>query len=215
LVKLAGGKPALNAARDQATEARYTALLAGADSDHEAVGWGSAASQARRFEVLSEIGDLRGKTILDVGCGLGAFHDWLAARGIEHCYYGCDITEPMAERARDRTGLTTIWHCGIDNIAARSGLARFDYVFASGIFCFDVEGGHDAMIGTIAQMFALSEIGVGANSLSSLAVSKADTEFYAEPARALSDALVITRRSVLRHDYHPADFTLYLYRDQT
>lgn len=50
----------------------YDDLLARHDADHAKAGWGSAESQARRFEVFLDIGDLSGSRVLDVGCGRGA-----------------------------------------------------------------------------------------------------------------------------------------------
>ena len=53
----------------------YNKMLADGANDAERVGWGSVDSQEKRFRVLMEIGDLDNNSILDVGCGLGAFFD--------------------------------------------------------------------------------------------------------------------------------------------
>ncbi len=200
----------MNAKTDrQLVSERFTSMVVSEQDGFRAVGWGSHGSQMRRFEVMSQIAQLRGARILDVGCGLGAFHNWLTDNDFEHDYYGCDITLEMVKRARENTGLSTIYH---GDLSMFSECEQFDYVFASGIFCFDVQGCHITMNKTVADMYALARKGVCFNTLSDLADSKEPDEFYANPARCLTDCQKLSRKVVLRHDYHPADFTVYLYR---
>jgi len=45
-------------------------------ADVRTVGWSSRSDQHLRFEVLCRGLDLRGKRILDIGCGLGDFIPW-------------------------------------------------------------------------------------------------------------------------------------------
>jgi SAM-dependent methyltransferase len=100
--------------------AHYAGLLARYGDDPRSLDWGSGASQAARFAVLAGIGDLRGTTILDVGCGLADFHAWLLDRGIAHRYVGLDLTPEMATRAAERFPEADIL-CG--DIAADARLA--------------------------------------------------------------------------------------------
>ena len=44
---------------------------------YKSLDWGSKKNQLLRFKILAEIGNLRGKKILDVGCGFGDFLFWL------------------------------------------------------------------------------------------------------------------------------------------
>jgi len=63
----------------------YNKMLINGINDAERVGWGSTDSQDKRFSVLTEIGDLDNRTILDVGCGLGAYFDYI--RNTYRCRY--------------------------------------------------------------------------------------------------------------------------------
>lgn len=49
--------------------------------------------------MLEALGDVRGKRVLDIGCGEGRFSRLLAGLGAE--VTGLDLTEPLIERARD------------------------------------------------------------------------------------------------------------------
>jgi hypothetical protein len=53
---------------------------------------------------------------------------------------------------------------------------------------------------------------VAFNSLSAWATDQEAGEFYADPLRVVDFCRRITPRVVLRHDYHPRDFTVYLYK---
>jgi len=68
----------------------------------QAHSWRSVNSQRVRFEVLAEVGDLRHKAILDVGCGLGDFYGFLKEKGVEVRYTGYDIVPQMISEAQKR-----------------------------------------------------------------------------------------------------------------
>ena len=71
---------------------------------------------------------LAGKTVLDVGCGLGFFSERLAERGADVA--SCDIGPDLVERTRKRVGC----QCeGVDalKLSDHYGEARFDIVVSS------------------------------------------------------------------------------------
>src|SRR5919109_3859483 len=80
----------------------YTDLIGKYGVDVRALDWGSRESQAVRFSVLAEVGQLHDASVLDVGCGLGDFFGWLKSAGIGVEYTGIDITPKMIEVARQR-----------------------------------------------------------------------------------------------------------------
>ena len=45
--------------------------------------WASPETQAVRFDAIQRLGDLGGKSVLDVGCGRADLYDFLHARGIQ------------------------------------------------------------------------------------------------------------------------------------
>src|SRR5262249_15240883 len=118
---------------DQRNIDYYTRLVQRYGIDSRAIDWGSAQSQQLRFEVLANVGGLRGTRILDVGCGLGDLLTWLGANQIEVDYTGIDITPEMINIAQGRFPRGRFLKGGLDTLG-ESELGRFDYVFASGIF---------------------------------------------------------------------------------
>lgn len=193
--------------------AHYDGLLSRHGQSHRSLYWGSAASQQLRFQVLSEVGDLRGAVVLDVGCGLGDLNGYLCEKGMDVRYTGWDLTPSMVTAARQRFP-----HLNFEN---RNILApdadpidegkRADYVFSSGLFTFADDGFLRQAVG---KMYALCDKALAFNTLSSIALDKDAGEYYADPMTVLNFCLSITPWVTLRHDYMPHDFTVYMYRRQ-
>jgi len=194
---------------DKRTISLYQKLLEEHGETYRALDWGSRESQQKRFEVLAGIGVNKGDRILDVGCGLADFNAWLIENrpGVE--YAGIDLTPGMVERAQTRFPNSKILNKTIFDKDLPVG--PFDYLFASGIFFLRKENPKEYMESTIVQMFNSSNRGIAFNSLSAWAGDKDGGEFYAEPAEVINFCKKLSPYVVLRHDYHPADFTIYIY----
>ena len=189
---------------------RYTELVRKHGNNVKSLGWGSQESQIRRFAIFAEIGNLKGRSVLDVGCGLGDLYGWLKKKGLDVRYTGIDVTPGMVELARQR--FPTVRFRGQDLLDASLPLARHDYVLSSGIFTHRSRIPFDFLTAAIQRMFVLSKHAVAFNCLSAWAKTKEPEEFHADPLKVLSFCRKLTPRVVLRHDYHPRDFTVYMYK---
>ncbi len=190
----------------------YNKFLAEGDTDHQKVGWGSAESQRKRFEILSAVGDLGGCSMLDVGCGIGGLYEYLSGIYTELSYTGVDINQSMLKIAASRyPGLNFI--CA-DLLAENNLLenSRFDYVFLSGALNLSHDNQEQMVRDMMAKMFLIANKGVALNFLSILSDFYKDREYYSSPEKILQSALKISRKVVLRHDYMPHDFTIYIYK---
>lgn len=192
----------------------YEESLALHGDSYRSLNWGSSEGQILRFEVLSKIADLNCKSILDVGCGLGHFADWLETNRIAAAYSGVELTPGLAHAARRRRPDLEIANGSILSPECLSG-RTFDYVFASGIFYTYVENGYAVLRDSIAGMWNLCSLGIAFNSLSTWAAEKDFNEFYADPLVVLNIAREFTPWVVLRHDYHARDFTVYMKRERS
>ena len=190
----------------------YDKMLSSGKSDYDRVGWGSLDSQKERFRILTEVGDLSKHSVLDVGCGLGGYFDYVRNIYPDILYTGTDINANMIEGAKQRhpgiefvcTDITT----GLSEISQR----RFDYVFLSGALNLSADK-HEIAIKNITEtMFSLANKGVAINFLSIFSDYLSPGEYYCNPEVILKLAFSITKKVVLRHDYMPHDFTIYLYK---
>ncbi len=179
--------------------------------DVKTLGWGSRESQLRRFEVLAGIGDLQGKRILDVGCGLADFYEWLSERGTKVDYSGVDVTPEIVDMAREKFPKLQFYQGGILDFDV-SSLGSYDYVFASGIFTHRRSAPGQFLFSAVERMYSLATRGVAFNSLSTWGDSSDPGEFNADPLETVASCRRISPRAVLRHDYMPHDFTVFLYR---
>ncbi len=178
-----------------------------------ALNWGSKKSQQIRFKILSEIGNLNGSTILDVGCGLGHFADWLDEQNIRVDYTGLDITPALLDKANERRSDLHFVHGSIFDPKLFIG-KKFNFVFASGIFTTYFERSDSIFKSAIQNMWKVVDIGIAFNSLSSWQTNKEPGEFYGDPLEMLMFCRKLSPWVVLRHDYHPGDFTIYIYKAQ-
>ncbi len=191
----------------------FSSLLACHGMSPQSLDWSSCQSQKARFEALVGIGNLANTTILDVGCGLADLHAWLLARGVSHNYTGLDVTQAMATQAAARFSDAEIFHAEVLT-AAELEKRKFDYVFASGIFYLRQSNPMNYLQAAVSKMFALCRRGVAFNSLSTWSSRQDPQEFYADPLLTAALCRTLSPHLVLRHDYHPGDFTMYLYRER-
>lgn len=179
--------------------------------DHRGLGFRTRSSQEKRFGALCAVGELDGRTVLDVGCGFGDFLPFLERRGIRARYTGLDVCAPMIERCRER-------FAGRDARFVVADVLDFvpegpyDYVVASGIFGLDAPGARERIGPTVARMFSWCRIGMAANFLSSKSPLPVEGRVYVDPCEALAMGLELTPAVRLDHNYLPNDFTLQLFK---
>lgn len=111
----------------------YQTLVEDYGNNYISVHWDSKESQQKRFEQFLKIGDLNGKSILDVGCGLGDFFVFLKKNGIDCKCTGFDIVPGLLDIAKENYPDANY---RLVNLALTPLKEKFDYVFASGIFAF-------------------------------------------------------------------------------
>lgn len=197
---------------DQRNIKLYQSLLAEHGDSFRSFDWGSRESQIKRFEILADVGISAGDSVLDVGCGLADFNEWLQQNRPGVNYSGIDITPEMIMRAKARFPDVDLFNATIFDL--KNPEKKYDYVVASGIFFFRKENPMDYMVHVINSMFRISSKGVAFNSLSTWAKNRTDGEFLADPCEVIDYCRTLSPFVGLRHDYHAADFSVFLYHEQ-
>lgn len=172
---------------------------------------GGVESQKQRFDVLLTIGDLCGKSILDVGCGFGDLYGEIQKRKYKISkYVGIDIVQEIIQVAKNR--YTNISFKCID-FFKDNGVVEYDYVFGSGLFFLSGNDWEAYMLEMIEKMFNVCKFGVGVNYLSSFSRNKDGFSYYANPDSVLKLIMNnITSKVILKHNYRVNDFTIFLYK---
>ncbi|MCL4818317.1 MAG: GNAT family N-acetyltransferase [Vicinamibacteria bacterium] len=196
---------------DLRNAAHYDALVRQHGLTHRALDWGSAESQRRRFEVLCDGLPVRGARLLDVGCGTGDLLAFLRERAIECDYTGLDVSPAMVETAAARLPGARFLRGSVLEPPSELG-DGFDCVVASGIFAHRRVQPLEFLRAAAARLYALCRRGAAFNALSAWGDRGTPGEFRADPAQTLAFCRSLTPKVALRHDYHPGDFTVYLFR---
>jgi SAM-dependent methyltransferase len=176
------------------------------------VDWNSEESQILRFHQLLRLIEAPEMTsVIDYGCGYGAFVSYLRSLGFRGRYLGFDISASMIAQAVAAHTADPFSSFTAD----REALAEADYTFASGVF--NVKQDHSAarwqdyLIATLGDMDRLSGKGFAFNMLSSY--SDRDKQrgdlFYGEPGFYFDYCKThFSRRVALLHDYALYEFTV-------
>ena len=173
-----------------------------------ALGWRSSHDQQLRFEVLAEIADLNGKTVLDAGCGYADLYAFLSGRFSLAHYYGIEQISELLDQAEKRYGYlqnTTF----ISRNFLNGKLPLANYVLASGSLNY---GSSDPgyIFKTISTLFENCTIGLGFNLLCSVPgnglLVAYDPELILVHCRTLSDNVVV------KTGYATEDFTVFIFR---
>lgn len=193
--------------------------------NHLALDWNSTDNQRLRFKVLKEIliygKKSAGISLLDEGCGLGDLYGLLKADGSLNksriSYTGYDISPKMIAAARKKYPEGKF---EVKDILEDRYTPKYDYIFCCGVFNIrttDKDDHLDYVKEMLHRMYDLSSCGVAVNFLSEGGLPISDSEdlssgryFYFNPEMMVSYCRYICSRYILRHDYHPGDFTVYL-----
>jgi len=178
---------------------------------HKTVGWGSDADQLLRFEVLCRGLDLHGKSILDVGCGLGDMVPFLEEKtGGDFAYTGIDIAPALVQSAHDRFGKQNIRFLCTE-MSKLPADEEYDIVLLSGALSYRVEDNVKYAKSVMAELYDKSRETVAVNFLSSYVDYEAEKNFHYSPEEIFSYSKELTRWVTLYHDYPLWEFTVQLH----
>lgn len=178
------------------------------------MGYGSQSSQDARFSVLFRLGDMSGKTVLDIGCGRGDFARIAAGRGISFReYLGVDIVPKMIDIAREMNTLSSARFEVMDILESEVEMS-YDYVIMCGTLNLKTPDTPSVARNMIKKAFEIAKIGVAFNMTSVLGDAGCRTEhtYYFDPFEILRYCSTMTRNLVFDHTYLPHDFTVFMYK---
>lgn len=192
--------------------AYYSSKLAQHGETPQGVDWNGKEGQYLRFAQLNNI--FSGQipfSVNDIGCGYGAFYDFLQERHKAFSYNGIDVSEDMVSAARLRYEDRANVHFHVGSEPAQN----CDYGIASGIF--NVRLGRadsewftyiESVLDTLVKT---SRLGFAFNCLTSYsdADKRQDYLYYADPCMLFDLCKRRYSRNVaLLHDYGLYEFTI-------
>ncbi len=205
--------------------ARYSDRLATYGYDPKTLGWGGGeVRQEIRYKNLLDIASFTARqphSLMDVGCGFADLLSYLEKTKslMKSNYFGVDINEKLLMEAQFQHNgevktkcydiLSDALDTCIENISG-----PYDLVVESGIFNFKLEreDQEQYISSMLKRMFDLSRLGVAADFMTTYVDWESEGAFHMEPSLLFDIAYKITRKIIVRHDYLPYEFCVYLIR---
>lgn len=190
---------------------RYNNRIEKNGVDQSVLAVGSEAHHQLRFKILSQIGDLNSKKILDLGCGFGDLYAFFNKGEYNVNYTGYDINPMMISEAKRRHPSGDFFVKDIFN----QEFPTFDYILSSTAFNLkmDYEDNYALIEKLFKKCYTHSNIGFGFDFLTSYVDYTVDGAFYYSPEKVFSIAKKISKKVTLKHDYELYEFSIFVYKD--
>lgn len=186
----------------------------------QALQWKSKGAAHQRFRQFWAEIDFDNKNVLDVGCGFGEMGNFLTKRYKNVKYKGIDIMPEFIENGKKiypELDLETVDYFSRPLPVSYSA-TRYDTVICSGALNSNFgtkEENLEFRKKAIKTMFDHTSNVLAFNMLGSHpATQNKDVSniWYTDSLEILKYCMTLTRRVILRHHYHPTDFTIFLYK---
>lgn len=194
---------------------RYNQRLSKYGYSPQSLGW-TKGKQDIRFDILTSLYNFENKSILDIGCGFGDLNKILSVKAKEYWYNGIDIVGELLEIGSEiYKGENIIFQQG--EFLNMKFNKNFDYAIASGIFNHKLKDGnnYDFIKSSIEKGLSVVRDGIAFDFLSDKVNYKNDNNFYSSPEGILSLAYEYSRNVVIRNDYMPFEFSIFIFKDDS
>lgn len=172
-----------------------------------ALGW-PKGRQNLRFKVMSEIGIINNSEILDVGCGFGDLLSYFKSKRIDVKYTGVDINPLFLEIAKNKHPFANFFQRDIEINKFKK---KFDWCFAIGTT--NMKANYKYIEKLLGEMLRISKKGVAMDFMSSYVDFKKPESSHFDPEKIFKIAKKLSKRVVIRHDYLPFEFCVYIYKN--
>lgn len=176
--------------------------------------WHQKGAAHQRFRQMWAEIDFNNKSVLDVGCGFGEMGKFLLKRYEGVSYTGVDIVPEFISEAKK---LLPEGIFLVGDYFEKPIEKKFDVVLASGTINSNVGSDKDNMNyrkKAVKVMFEHTKYVLIFNMLGAHpkpSNNRKSNVWYADSLEVLEYCMSLTRRVVLRANYHPTDFTILMY----
>lgn len=183
--------------------------------DPRSLFWGSLGASHQRFRAMWAEIDFNNKSVLDVGCGFGEMARFLMKRYKNVEYTGVDIVPEFTKVAKEK--YPDLRFLEMDYFSSPLE-EKFDIVLASGTLNSNVENNMAFRKNAIRVMFEHTKKVLAFNMLGKhpQPENKEDSNiWYSDSLEILEYCVSLTRRVAFHSNYHPKDFTIFMYPVKT
>lgn len=174
----------------------------------QSLGWGTKGRARLRYEILTSQWDLNNSTVLDFGCGFGDLFDHITDKGASVKYTGIDINPNFITIAKEKHGDRATFY--EKNLLTDGIDEEFDFVFSSGVFNHVLEDNEGFIKAAFEKFNKIAKKGFALNFLSDKVAFQYEYTYHVSPAFILDLAYKYSNNVVLRNDYMPYEFTIFI-----
>jgi SAM-dependent methyltransferase len=172
--------------------------------------WSSLESQQFRFQQLAKIGNLTGRKVLEVGCGIADFLPFLRKEFADLDYTGIDIVAEAIDYAKHQYPEAKFL---CRDILEEPLDEDYDHVLMSGIFNNAIPGAFDFLRSLTKATFARTRISLGFNFISTYHNYEEEGLTYLAPPVVLDHCLSqLSVKTTMFHHYERADVCVFVYK---
>lgn len=207
----------MNSQDKENTVKRYSERLKKFGYSEAALGWSRNKNDVRFEALVKEWKDeLEGSSIADFGCGFGDLYGYLKNNLLlnNFSYTGIDINPDLIEEGKKLYPEASFW---VGDINEDKGTQTYDFIFSSGVFNHKLEfvNEYDFIKDCIDSLNAMCNKGFAVNFLSDKVEYQLEHTFHSNPGMILDIFYQYSNHVVLRNDYMPFEFTVYLRKDKS
>jgi SAM-dependent methyltransferase len=185
--------------------------------NHLGVDWPVYEDTLVRYQVMFDmIKDKKIVSLLDFGCGLGHFYDFLKTNNFNNHinYSGLDINENFCKICKEKNPDINFYH---EDILINNSIPYFDYIICNGTFTEKRELSQKEMMdftcSVLKNLWEKTNIGISFNLMSKIVDWERDDLFHVsmdEICLFLKNNL--SRNFIIRNDYKLYEYTIYVYK---
>lgn len=176
--------------------------------NYDIVNWAQPDTQLERFRVLLRAVELEGRSLLDVGCGLGCLATFLKDHNVHVHYTGVDLLPEMLARAAEAHPAGRFIQADVFDDDSPLDGETFDVVFASGIMNLNLGNNLEFVGRALPTLIGHARYAAVANFLHTRLTWNDDRYYHYDPADVMALARPHCSEVRLIDDYLDNDFTL-------
>ncbi len=202
----------------EAVISRYTERFKDYGYSPQSLGW-TKGKQGLRYDILSSQWDMRNASVLDLGCGFADLFNHLDKKFNLSKYYGIELVPALYEEAKARHAdnkKVQLFQASVLDLDLETLIGQVDYVLISGLFNFKLQGSdnYEFVEEVLKKYMTVTRKGIAADFLSNKVDFQYDYTFHNDPAKIIDIAYKFSRNIVLRNDYFPFEFAVFINKDQ-
>jgi hypothetical protein len=188
---------------------RYSERLKEFGVSPKTLGWDKERHFLRYHILLSQFNFQKDDSLLDFGCGFGDMFDFCKKKNLDVNYFGVDINPDLIKEGQMK--YPEIHLSAIDFLKDESK-QEYDYIVSSGVHNLKLIDNWEFINETFEKFNQVSRKGFALNFISNQVDTafKKDHLYYTDPTEILKLAYSFYRRVVLRNDYMPFEFTIFI-----